>query len=370
MIARKGFILFVAISILASFGLLNCDSMSRWRIAPAKGLKTAYENLNRMLFVSDSIGFLFGSHASKEALLKKQLRTQQQAIIYKTKDSGLTWYPTLNAGHGSFIDAVILNDTIYALKREYFGEQVDQIKSAGIFRSVNLGESWETVSHAPTNSMSLCLCDSKRIFIISNAGKNEVGRELYQTNNGGRHWSISNDYKAIGNPTCLRGGKTLMLLGVTRIDKLSFDLLIEKDLHSGDEKVEPIPFEAYVLVSEESEKLWLLGKDGAGVALYYKSKTTGFDQVSVFKSDKRITPYHLNVFDNIITVIVRESEDKKESTYAFPVGNKYRIYRSEDLGKSWTEEAIPVNYLVEPFAFYGKERIWMNAGGGRLQWRE
>lgn len=111
--------------------------MSHWRAGYANGQKTTYENLDRMLFLNDSMGFLFGSYVSKETLLKKELRTRQQAIVYKTVDANLTWYAALNADHGIFIDAVNIHDTIYALKREYFGEQADQIKSAEVFRSVN-----------------------------------------------------------------------------------------------------------------------------------------------------------------------------------------------------------------------------------------
>lgn len=132
---------------------------------------------------------------------------------------------------------------------------------------------------------------------------------------------VDKEYKTIGNPACLKGGRILTFLAATRNDKLSFDLLIQRELHSGNEKVEPIPFEAYTFAIDERENLWFLGKDGAEVVLYIKAATNGFTQVSIFKSEKRITPYHVNVFDNTITVIVRESEDKKETTQTFPVGN-------------------------------------------------
>jgi hypothetical protein len=348
--------------------VFNCNDVNSWKSGYVKGLNKMNEDLNRMIFISDSIGFLFGSNWTDQAVFDKELRTQQKAVVYKTTDGGTTWHLTLHADRGIFVDAVNLNDTIYALKREYFGEQANEIKSAEVFRSVNFGESWEKVSDAPTNSMRLCFCDSKRGFIVSNT-ENKIGKVLHQTNNAGQQWSVDKDYKAIGNLACSRGGSVLTFLAATRNDKLSFDLLIRRELQSGMEKIESIPFEAHVFAVDQAEKLWFLGKDGGKVILYSKSELGGFEEVSTFSSDKRLTPYYLNVFESTITVIVRESDIKENGDKIFPVGLKYKIYRSTDLGKTWTEEKIPVDYLIEPFAFYGKEKVWMNAGGGRLQWR-
>jgi photosystem II stability/assembly factor-like uncharacterized protein len=322
-----------------------------------------------MIFISDSIGFLFGSNWTDQAVFDKELRTQQKAVVYKTTDGGTTWHITLHADRGVFVDAVNLYDTIYALKHEYFGEQANEIKSAEVFKSVDFGDSWEKVCDVPTNSMHLCFCDSKAGFIAGNT-ENKVGKILYQTDNAGQQWTGGKDYKGIGNLACSKSGRVMTFLASTRNDKLSFDLLIHRELQSGTEKVESIPFDAHAFALDQEDKLWFLGRDGGGnVILYSRSELGSFEQVSTFSSDKRLTPYYVNVFENTITVIVRESDMKENENKIYPVGLKYKIYRSNDLGKTWNEEKIPVDYLIEPFAFYGQEKVWMNAGGGRLQWR-
>lgn len=54
----------------------------------------------------------------------------------------------------------------------------------------------------------------------------------------------------------------------------------------------------------------------------------------------------MNVFENTITVIVRESDIKENENKIYPVGLKCNIYRSSDLGKTLKEEKIPVDYLI------------------------
>lgn len=366
---RNGyFIICGLLLLLSSFMVLNCIELTGWNSGYAKGLNTRNESLEKMIFISDSIGFLFGSNWTDQAILNNKLGTQQRAIIYKTIDGGSTWNISLQAGRGIFIDAVNQFEIIYALKREYFGEQADQIKSAEVYRSVNYGTSWEKVGDAPTSSKQLFFCDSLNGFIITTI-KNKVGRMLYQTNNAGQNWSPIKEFKAMGKLACSEDDSVLIFLSSSRSDKMSFDLLIQMEFQSTLQMSQSIPFEAYDLAIDQADNLWILGKEGSQVVLYSKSKSDGFEKVSSFSSDKSLQPYYVNVFQNSINVIVRESNIKDNDNNIFPIGLKYKIYVSNDLGLTWTEENIPVDYLIEPFAFYGEEKVWMNAGGGRLQWR-
>jgi hypothetical protein len=369
---RKVFSVMVLGGTLLSFSLIKCNNMNHWHSANVKGLMDMNEELNRMIFLNDSVGFLFGSNYSDAAVLNNRLRTQQNAIIYKTTDGGLTWHSTLNSGNGVFMDAINVKDTIFALKQVFYGEQVDQVKSIQLFNSLDQGDSWQKIGDVPGIVPRLCFCNSKIGFIISRVeSKKSVKQVLYQTSDGGRNWQlIEKEHQGIDNVIC-SNNRTLFFLGTTSNDKISSNLLIQRDLISGNEHTEAIPFEAYVLSVDANKNLWLLGEQSGQVVLYRKSEAPEFNRIHAFTSEKRLTPYHLYVYDSTITVIVRESDIPKnaETGKMFPVGLTYKLFRSEDFGENWNEEKLPVNYLIKPFAFYGKERIWMNAGGGRLQWR-
>lgn len=348
---------------------MNCSDLSNWESGYVKGLKHMNEKFSRMIFISDSVGLLFGSNWTDQAVFSKELRTQQKATAYKTIDGGASWHVTLYADSGVFSDAIRIDDTIFILKNSYFGEQVNEVKSSEIFRSSNDGESWEKIYDTPKPISKLCYCNSKLGILISYYDQN-LQKQIYKSNDGGINWEVLDKRFDVRDVVCSNDGLLWFLSSNEKQSNYS-NLLIRRDLNSGEEKIEVLPFSGSNLSIDSKNNLWFLGNDRGKVVLYSKaeSMSSDFERVSIFSSDKRLSPYYVNVFETSITVIVRESDKTLNRDEIFPIGLKYKVFRSNDSGKTWNEEKIPVDYLIEPFAFYNKDRIWMNAGGGRLQWR-
>jgi len=76
--------------------LFSCSQQSgSWTQFQASGLRDVNEGFERMLFVDDKIGFLFGDYTSDEAYENRRFLTDIEATIYKTKDAGKSWTRTV-----------------------------------------------------------------------------------------------------------------------------------------------------------------------------------------------------------------------------------------------------------------------------------
>lgn len=334
----------------------------RWESGYVKGLQHTNEKLNQMIFIDDTTGFLFGSNYTDSALLNDISYTEQNTVIYKTTDAGKNWKATA-FGKGVFESAAYISDTLYALKNVFYGNQIDQRESSHIFKSTNRGESWKEVAIIPSDIMEIHFYSGSNGIAVSHYEKNTTNRIILKTTDGGNIWDTIPQHKVnikAGTSICTQGGK-LWYLSSNKADG-SCNLLIQKDLQTGEEKVEVFrDFLSDVITLDKKENVWLLGKSGDSVTLYYRKSPDEYIPIKNFSLEKPLFAEFLHVYEKSISVIVSEL---LSSTVI------YKMFHSDDMGKSWKEEELPINYLINPLAFYGKDKIWINGGGGRLQWRK
>jgi hypothetical protein len=359
-------------TILVTFMLFNCDNLGYWRKGKAIGIKSMNEDLNEMIFIDDTIGFIFGSNWTDEAILSNKLNTGRTAVIYKTIDGGRSWEATA-LGDGTFTSASNVNDTLFVLKKAYFGEGADQVETF-LFRSINRGETWEVINELSNGVYKISFCTNKTGIAFTAGFDSKFGRALLKTTNGGKDWEKLNiEFTDVRSFAC-SSKETVFFLSSTKLDESSADFVISMDLETGEEVIHKLPgFRADVLTLDTKEDLWLMGSNLENDIVLYKRDSIGeYSEIKAFSSKKSLFPEFLHVYDKSILILVSELDKSvlEEKDKIFPTAVKYKFFHSKDNGKTWVEEDIPVDYLIKPYAFYGKDKVWMNAGGGILQWRE
>lgn len=81
------------ISHISIICILSCSMTGQkivsdhWKVINAAGLLKSNESFRAILFLDQSKGFLFGTNASDEVILKKEFNNEN-AVIYATDDSG------------------------------------------------------------------------------------------------------------------------------------------------------------------------------------------------------------------------------------------------------------------------------------------
>lgn len=361
-------LVFVALGLI----FLNCENAGLWKSGRTIGFEDQNEDLNEFIFLSESVGIAFGSKWTDEAILSNNLNTGRKAVIYRTTDGGKHWKPVV-LGNGTFISASSASDTLFALKKTYYGEAVDQV-NVFLYSSTDKGETWEEVREISNGAYQINFCDGRTGTAFTAGFDTTYGRAIIKTLDGGKTWQkLEVQPENIRSITCLTA-ETISILSSTEVDKLMADHLVIKNLTSGEEVVHKLSgIRAGIQTTDTAGQIWIMGYDANKVLVLYKRETTGnFFQIKTFSSKGSLFPEALHVSGESISVLtsVLDKSVLEEKGKIFPVAVHYEFFHSEDAGKTWTEENIPVDYLVKPYAFHGKDKVWMNAGGGYIQWRE
>lgn len=354
-----------------SFIQFGCRQIMTWQIIETQGFQRLNEDLNKLLFLNDSVGAAFGSKWSDDAIISNQLNTNRKALIYRTSDGGKTWTPAFS-GNGTFISASHTSDAIFALKKEYYGEGVAQAKLY-LYKSSDVGISWKQVSELSDGVFQIAFCNSDIGVALSASFDKKFGKALLQTMDGGKTWNkMDLSFGDVRSFACSNLG-FVYFLAATIPGEMAADRLVIKNLKSGDETSEKFKgFTSQLLQIDNLGKLWILGTNtNKELTLYLRNDLGIYVSKHVFSSKKSLYPEYLHIYEDAISTLVSEFDQKswQEKTNVFPVAVKYEFYHSIDTGYSWTQERVPVEYLVKPAAFYGKNSVWLNAGGGRLQRR-
>lgn len=332
-----------------------------WMDYKANGLKEANEHIHKLLCVNDKIGFAFGSNWTSEDVLSNKLNVNQEAVIYKTEDGGINWEST-TFGKGVFKTAYQIQDTIFAIKITYFGEQVNEVLNSQIYVSYDVGRTWELLNELPYNINKVHFYTGHKGVFYAYNYKSNYNNYIFTTNNGGVSWdSLELGHKNMSYWTCSQTG-VFHFLTTEKIDGQGNDILVRKDLTNGLEIKEVIPgFKANIVENDNHENLWFLGDKMGGVELWLRKEPFKYLKTKTFSSDRPLSGIYLYVYDNILVVILSE-------LYKGHV--KYKLYRSEDSGMNWVEELLPISYKVLPISFYKEDKIMMSIGGGRIQQRK
>ena len=185
---------------------------------------------------------------------------------------------------------------------------------------------------------------------------------MFVTNNGGVTWdSLNLHSKDMRYWTC-SSERLFYFLTPEKFDAKSYNILVCKNLTDGNETREILPgFQANIIENDNHGNLWFLGDIGNDVQLWLKNEYNNYLKIKVFSSDKPINSQYLYAYNNVVIIILSE----------LYVGHvEYRLFRSDDKGKNWKEELLPITYEIFPISCYKENKVWMNIGGGRIQWRE
>jgi hypothetical protein len=364
---------FIISIVILSFSIiqLGCGQTMTWQLIETQGFERFNEDLNKLVFLNDSVGEAFGSKWSDDAIISNQLNTNRKALIYRTSNGGNSWTPT-SFGSGTFISASQISDAVFALKKEYYGEGVDQAK-VYLYKSSDQGISWKQVSEMSGGVFQIAFCNSDMGIAFSASFDKTFGKALLQTIDGGKTWKkMDSSFGDIRSFACSNLG-IVYFLAATTPGVMNADLLVMKNLRSSEETFEKLNgLTAQLLQIDNLGNIWLMGHNAnKELTLYLRTALGKYVPKHVFPSEKSLYPEYLHIYEDAISTLVSEFNQKslKGETNAFPLAVKFQFYHSVDSGNSWTQEHVPVEYLVKPAAFYGKNKVWLNAGGGRLQRR-
>jgi hypothetical protein len=365
---NKLFLRFISISIIPL--IVSCNN-DHWNLNQVAGIKGTDEGLTKMIVVNDSTGYLLGSIYNKDYALNKNLYTEQKAIIYKTSDNGNNWDNML-LGKGKFIDACNLGDTVYALKNIYHGNGVDSIGASQIYYTTGKGANWTLISQIPDEVQHIYFANSKIGFLITYYD-HKLAKKVCVSEDGGKNWRQTS-FKLFNTQLFYCSPKNV-LWSLTGDDMgaMSYDILSQKKIKPELESKETLPnFRAVSFIGDSNNNLWFLGIENItkNILIVKRNFFGRYETIKRIRYEKGIAPKYIYVSKNIIDILLSSGPSEYKEEGIFPIGvYKTKFIRSEDMGKTWHEENLPIDYRIEPFDFFGKETVWMYGGGQNLQVR-
>ena len=334
----------------------NNDSKD-WKIINSNGLMKANESFEKIIFINDDVGFLFGTNYTDDIIINKRL-DEQNAVIYKSIDKGFNWNATF-LGKGQFVDACYTGDTVFALKNRFKKDYV-VVDSSVLFASYDRGNTWSAIARFNYHLRSINFITTTVGIAIANEKFNGTSqRKILKTFDGGKTWDevpikesvlsniIDDDYNVWILSANARGAKNSLIKrnlktnGIIELDDLPLDF---NPLQIGR--------------SKNSTTLWLLGKEKEQIVLYGREKDGRYIKVKTIK-DPEGFPVSLYI---------------NEAYMAFFIGKKnsfsvsYRLFLSQNHGTSWRDELPIVQTYIKPFTF-SNDKIWAYAGTGNIQVR-
>lgn len=301
------------------------------------------------MFINDSTGWIAGS--KMELSLKNQ-----DAIIYRTVDGGRTWTPTL-IGKGSFQFIRHISDTLYGVKHVFNKDSYEEVNSV-IAKSTDNGHTWNEISEIPGMIKQVSFTNSKVGYSIAKDNESNTNDwRLLKTSDGGLDWTHLITINNVQSGVVV--DKFFFINQYQGTSLLTYDT--QRD--TSYTEIFPNNFKSALITKDKNENVWVIGSENANFVLLKREGTGNFKKI-VFNEVSKGQPHdfytYADIADNRIYLITGDG--------ASIVGVTHRFFKSEDLGKTWTEEDIPFDLIVEPI-FFANGKIWSYDGTG-LQIRD
>jgi hypothetical protein len=314
---------------------------TKWLHFKAHGILESDMGFNQMLVINDSIALLFGEEQTDENFKRMQqqqnLYRTEYAIICRTTNGGKSWIKrTLDKG--GFWRISFDGEVLFASKSKNNGRL--KPRSSVIYRSDDLGDSWEEVKEVfgditflkldkHMNGIVAGIKDNKedKIGNIVELREGKVFRKIERIK--GVHNSVFHD----GLFAILQQSEESSFY-----DRLSFYNLVEDSLAT--EKL-PDGFSGEFVAACE-ENYWILGKKNNQICIYKRDSSGQYTLVSFFQKDENIFPKGIKVCGTKLIVVVGHVKG---------IWTENEILSSYDGGESWKSEALQKPQYFDPFDF-------------------
>jgi hypothetical protein len=249
-----------------------------------------------------------------------------------------------------------------AIKKVYSGQGRGTLEYIEGFDSKDSGINWSSSFKTQIDFKSIMFLDSLHGIGISRI-EGFINNKIYSTKDGGKNWNELNDASGYYYNTSIEiKNSKIYLLGSNKNDSNEYNLLFEIDLKNDKINIEEIKIgtgSVDHIYIDFNDKFWLI-KDGNKKVEIYLKEENDFKLFKKIESTNQIFLDQIYSHNNVVNLILSETLSNE---------NLYSFARTEDMGKSWTNEELPLN-LIEPSAFYSDNRVWIYSAGDRLQVRK
>lgn len=318
---------------------VSCGHDDHWLTVSPKGLDGQF---NDILFINDSTGWIVGS--------KMELSLENQdAVIYKTVDGGYTWFPTL-VGKGSFQFIRHINDTLFGVKHVFSKDSYEEVNSI-VTKSTDKGRTWTTISEIRGLVKQFSFANSEVGYSITKDNEsNENNWRLLRTSDGGATWTHLNTINNVQS-----GVTTDRFFFINQYQGTSL-LIYDSQKDTLYTEILPKDFKSELITKDKNENVWIIGNDNSDFVLLKREGANNFKKI-LFNEINKGQPHDFYTYADISGNRIYLITGDEPSI----VGVTHRFFKSEDLGKTWTEEEIPFNLTVEPMCF-ANGKIWSYDG--------
>ncbi|MFA6128514.1 MAG: hypothetical protein WC699_14545 [Bacteroidales bacterium] len=336
-----------------------------WKVINTKGTGNTndwigYDNvLKKLFFINEQVGFFGGDNSD---LIDEKIRDWKKtdrikdAILLKTTDGGHVWEKQIPLGKGEVLCFQYVDSTLFALTQSYYGENADSFRSH-IYTSTDNGDNWRLSSTTDLNLREIKFWTKNNGIATSDELPYYKSREaIYETKDGGKTWV---ELKNL--PVKISGGYELSRNGIVYYLPQLAHNYIGYHLTTRETTTYQIPnnINPFSLYLDNRDNLYLVSEEEKeGMLIYLKEEE---NYLAIKFPTKGLSVIKASIFESSISVFAQE-QDK--------FAQKIRFFRSEDLGKSWDEENLPISYKASPIAFFGKDKVWAWSLADQLQVRE
>src|SRR5665647_1167246 len=355
---------YIAVVLLLISCNLNSYKMN-WKVIKTKGTGNTtewlgYDNvLKKLYFINEKVGFFGGDNSD---LVDNKIRDWRKtdlikdAILLKTTDGGYVWKKQIPFDKGEVLCFQYVDSNLFTLTQSYYGENADSIRSH-IYTSIDNGDNWILSSTTDFNLREIKFWTKNNGIATSDELPYYHSKEaIYETKDGGKTWI---ELKNL--PAKVSGSYELSKNGIVYYLPQLTGNYIGFNLTTGETTTKQIPsnINPFSLYLDNRDNLYLITEDEKeGMLIYLKEKE---NYLAIKFPTKGLSVIKANIFESSISVFAQE-QDK--------FSQKIRFFRSEDLGKSWNEENLPISYKASPIAFFGKDKVWAWSLADQLQVRE
>jgi len=314
-----------------------------WKYFIGEGLKDSQVDFNSLIFVTEKKGFLFGSTWQDDDILSGDKLRNQKSAIYSTENSGQNW--KLNEfSNGSFETAVLCDSVIFAVKKTYYGFNVNDVESSQLIFSGNLGNSWQEKYLFRNDIQKLIFHNSmKGMAIAFNSSLPRI--EYLMTISGGNSWNaIDFINKPSNNAEFDKKGFLWYLPGYGN-NRNGSKCVVYKDIFGNESETKedlPEDFVAVKIYIDLESNIWLLGSIDDMISVVKRDKHGKYHVIKNFLSGSIFSPEHIYVCENSVSIVIGET---KETSIGYI---KFHYFRSDDKGETWHQEAMAVDNRIDP----------------------
>lgn len=348
--------------------LISCNLNSykmNWKVIKTKGTSNTTDStgiddvLKKLYFINEKVGF-FGGDNSDLVFLKimdwRKTERIKEAILFKTSDGGSVWKKQIPFDKGEVLCFQYIDSTLFALTQSYYGEKADSVRSH-IYTSIDNGDNWRLSGTTEFNLREIKFWTKNNGIATSDELPYYKCKEaIYETKDGGKTWI---ELKNL--PAKVSGSYELSKNGIVYYLPQLTGNYIGFNLTTGETTTYQIPsnINPFSLYLDNRDNLYLITEEEKeGMLIYLKEKE---NYLPIKFPTKGLSVIKANIFESSISVFAEEQDN---------LSQKIRFFRSEDLGKSWNEEKLPISYKASPIAFFGKDKVWAWSLEDQLQVRE